>query len=502
MFAAVLSMISLTCFFGSYLHLLTCFGYIEADPRKVQIGFPARLLLKPVSTVRLVLVPMFFGGAAVVTVLMLWNWFVLQRLGFLGPLAAPWIGSIALSFFWWMQALSWSLPLHQARALVMLFVSVIHLLVAVMPLASTPMAAGWRWSIMAVMLLSAVLTALIGLKWMRRGTWEGPSRFSLLCKTLRPAQNFLKVTRFGSAFHAQFWLEWRTFGSMLPAIVGGIGLVILPLIYLLQKNEQSEDFEMIALTLMLAIPLMLSGVMATAIAKFDLQSSSELPIYIAIRPMTTGGLVIAKLAMALATSALTWMVGVAVTGFWLWILGKAIFWSKIQSISGYGVGAFAVGCLPVLILLILFTWRNLLGGIAAGLSGRTWVNAVFSLWRCGFFIGLVVLFYIARTNLGFRATLYSWLPWILATWLGLKIAIAVGAFAVGLRRNAITVAAMALIAGGWLGCGIFLAAYSALVCNVMNKPNLSIFIALAAFLFLPLADLAFAPLALAWNRHR
>ena len=432
MVSAVLCMVSLTCFFASYLHLLTCFGYIEADSKKVQIGFPARLFLKPVSTAQLVLVPMFFGGAAVVTVLMLWSQFVLRPLGWSGPLVAPWISAIALSFFWWMQALSWSLPLLQARALVMLFVSVIHLLVAVMPLAATPIAAGWRWSIIAALLVSAVLTALTGLRWMRRGTWEGPSRFSVLCKALRPARNLLKAARFSSAFHAQFWLEWRTFGSMLPAIVGGIGLVIVPLIYLLQKNEQSEDFEMIVVTLMLVIPLMLSGVMATAIAKFDLQPSAELPIYIAIRPMTTGGLVIAKLAMALATSALTWVVGVTVSCFWLWILGRAAFWSKVQAISGYGVGAIAVGCLPLLILLILFTWRNLLGGIAAGLTGRTWVNGVFSIWRCGCFIGLATVFFAAKTNVHFHSTLSNWLPWILLMCLVWKIAIAISAFAVGL----------------------------------------------------------------------
>jgi hypothetical protein len=47
-----------------------------------------------------------------------------------------------------------------------------------------------------------------------------------------------------------------------------------------------------------------------------------------------------------------------------------------------------------------------------------------------------------------------------------------------------------------------LAGYANQVCNTINQPGLRIWIALGGFLILPLADLAIAPLALAWNRHR
>ena len=51
-------------------------------------------------------------------------------------------------------------------------------------------------------------------------------------------------------------------------------------------------------------------------------------------------------------------------------------------------------------------------------------------------------------------------------------------------------------------CGLFLAGYGGLVCLAMNKSEMWIWAALAGFLVLPLAELAIAPLALAWNRHR
>src|ERR1017187_5912640 len=47
-------LISLGCFSGSFIALLACLGYIEVDAGRVQLGFPGRLLLKPVSSTRLV----------------------------------------------------------------------------------------------------------------------------------------------------------------------------------------------------------------------------------------------------------------------------------------------------------------------------------------------------------------------------------------------------------------------------------------------------------------
>jgi hypothetical protein len=51
-------------------------------------------------------------------------------------------------------------------------------------------------------------------------------------------------------------------------------------------------------------------------------------------------------------------------------------------------------------------------------------------------------------------------------------------------------------------CGVFVAGYAGLICHALNKPGLWVWVALAGFLVLPLTDLAIAPLALAWNRHR
>jgi len=500
---AILALIAVTCFLGSYLCLLTWFGYIEADPRQLRVGFPGRLLLKPVSTLRLALVPMTFGGAAVVTVLLLWDKLVLDPLGYAGPVTPLWLGAVCLSFFWWSQALAWSLPRMGGRGFALLIISVLHLLIGLAPLSPVPVAAGWHWLILAGLLGTAVLVAFIGLKWTRRGAWEGPSWFSLARMALRPGRTRLKVRAFASPFFAQFWLEWRVNGLVLPGVVAGIGAAIIPVICLVGEPGETGDLGIVIVNLMVTVPLVLSGVMSTAVARLDpLQPSGTLPTYLAVRPITNGGLLLAKLAVGLVSSVLTWLVAVAAICFWLAVLGRGSEFTNARAFASYGIGALVIGSLPVLLLLIVLTWKNLLGGVAAVFTGRKWVIGLFSIWRTVLCIGLIALILAAKDKANFRTTLLYWLPWCLTACVLSKIGVGVAAFARGLHRKAITAGAVGWIAGGWAAGGVFIAAYSGLVCSVMNKPDIWFPIALAGFLVLPLADLAIAPLSLAWNRHR
>jgi len=56
--------------------------------------------------------------------------------------------------------------------------------------------------------LTSVLFAITGLKWMRRGLGKARPAFHPLEKVANPA-NAAYARRFGSPFLAQFWLEWR-----------------------------------------------------------------------------------------------------------------------------------------------------------------------------------------------------------------------------------------------------------------------------------------------------
>lgn len=501
---ALLALASLGCFAAAYLHLLTCFAYAEVDTARVKVGYPGRLLLKPLGTFQLAMVPMLCGGLATTAILNVWLAFVLKPLGFLPAYDLFWVSAVLLSFFWWIQALTWSLPMVRFRSLVLVAVALVHLSVGVMPQLPFSLSPAWLWRILAALLVSAVPVAWIGLKLMREGRWEGPSRIFMFWSRLRQVRARGRRGKFGSAFGAQFWLEWRRQGWLLPGLSGAMALVVFPLMFLVGfkwVGVGAPPPEAI-LALMLIGPLLLSGVLGAAMAKFDqLDPTRELPVYIAIRPMTNGGMVMAKLAMAMASSALTWLLTVAGICLCLAVTGKGNLLSTAGLVTPYGTLAYTTGSLPVL-LLVVWTWKNLVAGIGVGLTGRPWVVNLCNFLRPAFFMGLVALVMAARLNENLQEGLLHWLTVILIACLAAKIAFSIAAFLLGLRRNAITTRAIGWIVGGWLAGGLFVAVYAGHFCSVIHKPDLWIWVALGGFLFLPLADLAIAPLALAWNRHR
>ena len=511
-FREVLGFTSFCCFLGGYGHLLICFSNFEVDAGRVQIGFPGRLLFKPVSTARLALVPMVFGGAVIVAIFALWGQLVLRQ-HLVGFTAADllWTSTVLLSFFWWIQALAWSLPSFKGRTLILFILGLAHFLVWHPLPILTGSSSGWQKPLLAAFLVGAGPVAWAGLKLMRQGAWEGRSPITMPWQ--RPSSGRVRVWQkaFGSAFRAQLWLEWRRQGWRLPVISGAmaflvIGVAAIPIL-MFHEAGQGDDREMVALLSMfipplLILPLVLSVLLAPALATSDrFRLTGELPGYISFRPMTNGGFVLAKLVMALATSALTWLLSVAALLF-LALLGKGALLSKAGLVTPYGTVAFMTGCAPVLLLLVLWTWKNLVAGIGAGLTGRTWLAVASVLWRSAFLEALFAVLIAARTNASFREAVLHGLTTCLILGLVTKIAFSVAAFAWGVRRKAITASAVGWIIGTWLVCGVFMAAFASHVCIVLNKPDLWIRVALGGFLALPLTDLAVAPLSLAWNRHR
>jgi hypothetical protein len=139
--------------------------------------------------------------------------------------------------------------------------------------------------------------------------------------------------------------------------------------------------------------------MGPALAKFDLLGSTrELPVYISVRPMTNGGFVMAKLAMALASSALTLLISVAGICLCLVIAGKWTVFSKAGLVTPLGPVSYLNGCLPVLLLLVIMVWKNLMAGIGTGLTGRPWIANLGTAWRGAAGMGLIAL--VMAVNLG------------------------------------------------------------------------------------------------------
>jgi hypothetical protein len=498
-------LISSGCFFGSFIPLLACLGYIEVDAGRVQLGFPGRLLLKPVSTTRLVLVPMLSGGAIMVAVFALWTQLVVRHLIAIPASNLLWIGTVLLSFFWWMQALAWSLPSLKGRVCIDLMMAATHFLLGALPMMPVNALTRWRWPILIALLATVVPAAWVGLKMVRQGRWDGPSSVARFWSHLRSPLAWRPRRRFHSSFGAQFWLEWRRQGWRLPGISGALALLVVPitLIATTKLGAVKPPPPGVILSILVLMPLLFSGVIGPSLGKFDpLDSTRELPVYVAVRPMTDGGFVMAKLVMALAASVLTWLLTLAGACLCLVIMGTGALFSRAGSATPYGPVGIAIGCVPLLLLLVILTWKNMVAGIGAVLTGRQWIVTVFLCKSAFFYTGLLLLGEFATIDLDLRGALLHWLPGFLIVLLAAKIVFSIGALAWGLRQNAITAWTVSWTIGGWFVCGLFVAGYAGLVCQAINKPSLWIWAALAGFLVLPLAELAIAPLALAWNRHR
>jgi hypothetical protein len=284
--------------------------------------------------------------------------------------------------------------------------------------------------------------------------------------------------------------------------VAAIDFVILPCMkYMMAGLGQKGDFQLAAVVILLVAPVMIAGVFGIGVGDFDVtQPAGGLPVYITARPMTNGGFVLAKLGMSLASSVVT--VLVTLGGALFWLTGQDGVLSKAISATPSGGWGLAAGCLPLLLFLTILTWKNLLGGMAARLTGRAWVVGVLIAGSIAFFFALIGLVFAARADWNFQETLLRWTPLVLIAWLALKIVVAAAAFASGLRRNAVTRGVTIWIVATWLACGAFAVGYVWLVCRAIDKPVPWLWITPMAFLIFPVSDLAIAPSAMRWNRHR
>jgi hypothetical protein len=503
--------LALAASLGTYARLLSSFGYWDVDPKKMQMSYPVRLLLKPASTARLALAPMLFGGLTEMVAYLLWTELVLVPIGIFPVGHGLWLGAAMLSLFWWMQACSWSFsPLPLFRDGLSIGIGMAHVFVVLQPFTPLAMSPGWQWGILGVMLGTAPVAAVVGLGLVRRGAWEGSSMLAVLWNTMWPDSKSCRRRKFRSAFGTQFWFEWRKQGIALPMITGGTLFMLIPLILALAKKTTTDTAEankFLAMALPLVVlgfPMMLSGLPASNMGKFEpLLLSTEVPVYIAIRPMTNGGFVLAKLAIAATTSVLIWLATFLVTFFWLALYSKGMLlfkgWHFFMTHNPLGM---SVGFLLLLLMLVLWSWKSMVSGIAVGLAGRPWLSNSFTFWRLVFYPALGLPVYLAWNDEALAKVLWYWTPWLISICLIAKVILSVAAFRWGLKLNAVTPGAIGWFVGSWVLASLFITMYAGLVCVALDKMDVWPLVGMIAFLILPLAEFALAPLALAWNRHR
>jgi hypothetical protein len=496
-------LLSMQFVFG-VIYVAAVFAYgFDGPVERRESGFPTRLFTLPVRTAVLVGWPMILGPLTVALLWAAWCHFVLAPVGL--EVAPGLAGLTVASFVACMQALLWSpFGLPWARVLVALPVLTA---VAVAPLLGSsygvPEAA--LAGVLAALIPAAFLAAFTGVSRARCGDvpawgeWLRPGLAAL--RRLWPRAAAREPRPFTSAARAQLWFEWRCHGRAFPLVVGGSLALLLAFVFWIEPRPENKIG--VGWNL-LYLPCVLAGLQGSFMGRAGSAGKLglEMSAFNATRPLTCAAVVAAKLkAAALSTLAAWALVAVAAL---VWLLNTGAYervpgmWERLVGVLG-PVQASAVLLLAVA-GPVLLTWALIAGQLFLGLTGRVWVMYGFGALALAGLLGAAWTLSPGAEWLRDRAAALTVIAWVGAAVVALKLLLAGWAVRALSRRGLVERATLARLLGVWLLAVLGL--FALLMWLVPAEAVAPYLLALWAVLCVPLARLAFAPLALAWNRHR
>jgi hypothetical protein len=484
---------------ATFLYFLSVFSFgLSGDLAARESMYPARMLTLPVTTAALAGLPMLYGTAAMA---ILW---LGTRLFALWPsdVAVPviWPALLAASLLAWTQALTWMpYPLRGLRVIVtVLWLAAIDDVVMLALNLKAPEAV--MLAILAPHVPLAYLAARSAVARARRGDvpdWRGGlARVGRTADVLpRPRGHFPSPAR------AQLWFEWRQYGRSLPWLVA----IPLPfeLALLFAFSHTPELIFEVLLFVVFTPPFMAAFVAATAAKPGGTTSDAYgVPPFIATRPLTNGSLIAAKMKAMIGSTLAAWMLVFVATPVALRFSGAApvVIERVHRLVEVMGMPrAMAILLLGVAALLAS-TWKQLVQSLYIGMSGREWVVKASVFVAVTFLAVVLPLAVWISGNRRAMAVLWNNFALIAAVLVGIKLTAAVW-IAMRLHDKRLLRDRTLVIGAVCWDVAVF-ALYGLLVWIVPLVLIGSHVLALVAILEVPLARIAAAPLALAWNRHR
>jgi hypothetical protein len=477
-----------------YLAAVFCFGF-DCQVEARESAFPARSFTLPVRTRVLVGCPMLQGAALFASLSTAWAVFVLWPCG-LG-VSPGLLALLSATFLASLQALLW-VPLGLPWARVVVAVPLL-LTLALTPQVSLAYGVGETTllGLYGVILLAAFGLALVGVAHARRGNL--PNWGALLPAAQRAARRAPGRLRrpFASAERARLWFEWRRHGVGLPLAVGC--LLALQLAFMLWLEPQRQNAAQMGINALI-FPLLVAPFFGMNLGWAGHRDSdrNEISPFLAAQPVTEAAWVAGKLRAAALSALAAWgLVLVAVPVWWVAMDGSEVLgraWDRLQLNFPEGKAVVLLGVAGV--GLPLLTWRLLTDNLFVGLLGRRRaVHAGLILTA----VALTVLFALLAhwmENPRFGDGLRDFLPWLA----GAKLLAAAWALRAVQRRGLLRSQTVACLLAAWLviAAGLFACLWWLLPEGFASVRVL----ASVVVLLVPLARLAAAPLALAWNRHR
>jgi hypothetical protein len=296
------------------------------------------------------------------------------------------------------------------------------------------------------------------------------------------------------------WLEWQLRGRVyVLSVVAWVGMM-MAISLLTETSDTARSNQGIVFLL---IPILAGAFYASCFGIVgDSVRPAPLTAFLATRPLSNSAVVVAKLRASALAAAAAWVFAVAALAGWWAFTGGHRDLSRLweRGVEFVGVPRMVGGCVLLAVGPVLVIWRMMVASLWTGLTGRTWV--IIAQQAVAFGILLQGLYEWTTWNAypDRRDRIFDALPWVAGTAVGLKLLAAGLALRALLRRGEVAPRVLARLLGLWLLTAATLFALLAWVVPSDQVPRYGL--ALGVVLFLPLARLAAAPLALAWNRHR
>lgn len=481
----------------AFFYILAVFSFgLSGDLAARQSIYPARMFTLPVTTAALAGWPMLYGAAAIsglwATAWSFARWWNID-------LPLVWPGLLAITFMAWTQVFTWKGYALRGLRVIVTVAWLITLDVIVILAVETRAPDSLLIAFLAPQLPLAYAAACFFLARARRGDvpdWRRARAPSVGAQASRAKPGF------GTAARAQAWFEWRLHGRTLPALVALVVPFELSLLFVPGNDVPSIVFTTLIVALL--TPPFLAGFVAAAVGTANpfVRDAYGLAPFTATRPMSSAGLVAAKLAMALWSTLATWAV-------MFLIVPLALMWSDTLPvvIDRAGRLAEAIGTPRAIVLALLVfaglfasTWKHLVQNLCIGLTGRDWLikGSVFAS------LVLIILIFPAwrwlRTDGRVFWTLWDNAASILAVLVAAKMA-AAGWVAIRLGKSSLL--RDRILIGGAAGWCLAVFALYGMFAWFADTPLIPHhLLLLIAILQVPLTRVSAAPLALDWNRHR
>lgn len=364
----LLAMVALVLLFGM-------FNYTEPSGKRGIGRFPHRLFTLPISSMRLVAVPVLAGVASVELFYVLWR----APLARGGSTSAAFVAVLLGALMVFYQAVLWILePLGELRLVTIGTVAFVVYWVGMLPSFPPTPPPRWRSETALGTIVAGLAVVVFLLTWryvvrLRQGGQSRARRIERLIAMVSAALPRTPKTAFASPAGAQFWFEWRSSGVVLPFLVGGILLVIVGPFAWMTRNDAGGTFRL--LLGILLMPIILAVPVGMAFAKPTFWSEDvSVPTFIAVLPLSEEDLVAVKVKVAAVSVLISWLLVLSFLAVWLPLAANldsvSRFAIQLWVVHQNSVAAVYGTAALVATACIFLTWRFLVSRLATGLLGK------------------------------------------------------------------------------------------------------------------------------------